>query len=243
MSDTANLHLREDPSKRLSLQPGQPLTIGRASNNRLALVNHDGVSAHHAVVRCTATHGWVVCDWQSSEGTYLEGERIRRCRPLSDGDEIRLGPRGPVLVFSLNGSTAPRPRGPSAPQDTQEQPSTQPQPPGRITINGTHLAPHQIRSAVVLSEPHYPHIFSWWLLTSVSLLLLLPFRIGPLPIFWPLQLAALAAWIVLGSRKRHTLLVVQTDGQAQRHAFANRLTALAHRNGIRKAIGQSLEQP
>ena len=99
----------------------------------------------------------------------------------------------------------------------------------------------QIRSATVLSEPHYPHVFSWWLLASVGLLLLLPFRIGPLPIFWPLELAALAAWVLLGSRKSHTLVVVQHDGQAQRRQFANRVTALAHRNGIRKAIGQSLE--
>ena len=95
----------------------------------------------------------------------------------------------------------------------------------------------QIRSAVVRSEPHHPHIFSWWLLTSVAGLLLLPFPL----LFWPLELAALAAWILLGSRKSHTLLVVQHDGQAQRRAFANRVTALAHRNGIRKAIGQGAE--
>jgi hypothetical protein len=33
------------------------------------------------------------------------------------------------------------------------------------------------------------------------------------------------------------------DGMALRHGFANRITALSHRNGIRKAIGQSLESP
>jgi hypothetical protein len=35
--------------------------------------------------------------------------------------------------------------------------------------------------------------------------------------------------------------VVLRDGQAVRHNFANRLTALSHRNGIRKAIGQEVE--
>ena len=66
----------------------------------------------------------------------------------------------------------------------------------------------------------------------------------PLPIlFWPLEGIALVGSILLGSRKSHTLLVVQHDGQALRRQFANRMTALAHRNGIRKAIGQSLQQP
>jgi len=42
---------------------------------------------------------------------------------------------------------------------------------------------------------------------------------------------------VLGSRKDHSLVVVLRDGRALRHGFANRRTALAHRNGIRKALG------
>ena len=239
MSNAAQLHLRDTPSKRLALQSGQPLTIGSASTNRLALVSQTGVSAHHAVVRFTASNGWVVCDWQSSDGTYLEGERIRRCRPLSDGDEIQLGRQGPVLVFSLMAQKAPAAATPTGAANPPPRQAKSSQPPRSIDIDGTAVPLSQIRSAVVRSEPHYPHIFSWWLLTSVAGLLLLPFPL----VFWPLELAALAAWLLLGARKSHTLLVVQHDGQAQRRAFANRVTALAHRNGIRKAIGQSLEQP
>ena len=41
---------------------------------------------------------------------------------------------------------------------------------------------------------------------------------------------------MLGSRKDHSLVVVLRDGRALRHGFANRRTALAHRNGIRKAL-------
>jgi len=33
------------------------------------------------------------------------------------------------------------------------------------------------------------------------------------------------------------------DGRALRHGFGNRRTALAHRNGIRKAIGQTVGAP
>jgi pSer/pThr/pTyr-binding forkhead associated (FHA) protein len=258
MNNAALLHLRDTPSKRLALQPSQPLTIGSAGNNRLALVSQPGVSPHHAVVRFTTSNGWVVCDWQSSDGTYLEGEQIRRCRPLHDGDEIQLGRQGPVLVFSLAeqpAGNAPVPQPPKPPQPSTNSPSPSatptsggarspqpaaPQQPHRsIDINGTSVPASQILSAVVRSEPHFPHIFSWWLLTSVAGLLLLPLPL----LFWPLELAALAGWILLGSRKSHTLLVVQRDGQAQRRAFANRATALAHRNGIRQAIGQALEEP
>jgi hypothetical protein len=62
-------------------------------------------------------------------------------------------------------------------------------------------------------------------------------------IFWPLQLAVLVAAVLLGSRKQHTLQVELRDGQARRHRFANRRTALAHRNGIRNAIGQGPAPP
>jgi hypothetical protein len=84
----------------------------------------------------------------------------------------------------------------------------------------------------------HPHIFSWWLLGCLGGLLLLPFPW----LFWPLELGALACWIVLGSRKAHRLVLELKDGRAMRHSFQNRRTALVHRNGIRKAIGQELPQ-
>lgn len=236
--EQALLQLRDQPGKQLRLNPGQPLTIGRASGNRLALPNQAEVSEHHAVVRFSRRHGWLVCDWQSRDGTYLEGQRIQRCRPLGDGDEIQLGTQGPVLVFRLL-ETA----GASAsvtPTEAPQQAAPVPGHVGPIDIGGEAIPLGQIRSVMVQSEPLYPHIFSWWVLVSVGLLLLLPIRIGPVAIFWPLQLAALAGWLLLGSRKHHTLVVVLRDGRAQRRRFANQRTALAHRNGIRRAIGESL---
>jgi hypothetical protein len=201
------------------LDAATPLTIGKAKGNRLCLASSSGVSDHHAVVRHSRSHGWVVCDWQSQDGTYLEGQQIHQCRPVADGDEIQLGRQGPVLVFQL---TAPKPATRQAPSPTARS----------IDFEGCTLAVDQIRSAVVRSQPLYPHIFSWWLLLCLGGLLLLPFPL----LFWPLEIAALVGWILLGSRKQHTLVVVLRDGQAMRHSFANRLTALAHRNGIRKAI-------
>jgi hypothetical protein len=246
MRPRALLQLRDQPDKRLQLSSGQPLTIGRASSNRLALPHQEGVSEHHAVVRFSARHGWLVCDWQSRDGTYLEGQRIQRCRPLGDGDEIQLGRRGPVLVFRLAevSEAEALPPGTTAAAAAAATPvavavSRPAGGAGAIDIGGEAIRPEQIRSAVVQSEPRHPHIFSWWVLLSVGLLLLLPFRIGPVAIFWPLELAALAGWLVLGSRKDHTLVVVLRDGRARCRRFANRRTALAHRNGIRRAIGES----
>lgn len=233
MSSQALLQLRDQPGKQVRLNPGQPLTIGRASGNRLALPSQTGVSEHHAVVRFSGRHGWLVCDWQSRDGTYLEGQRIQRCRPLGDGDEIRLGLQGPVLVFRLAEAEGSA-REPVAAEPAAPAPARA----GQLDIGGEAIPLAQIRSAVVQSEPRYPHIFSWWVLVSVGLLLLLPIRIGPVAIFWPLQLAALAAWLLLGSRKHHTLVVVLRDGRAQRRRFTNQRTALAHRNGIRRAIGE-----
>ena len=101
-------------------------------------------------------------------------------------------------------------------------------------LEGQPLALAAIRSASVRSEALHPHIFSWWLLLCLGGLLLLPVPL----LFWPLQLGALAGWILLGSRKQHSLVLELRDGRALRHRFANRRTALAHRNGIRRAIGQ-----
>jgi hypothetical protein len=241
MSPIALLQLRDAPDKCLRLNPAQPLTIGRASSNQLALPSEEAVSEHHAVVRFSRRHGWLVCEWQSREGTYLEGERVQRCRAIGDGDEIRLGRSGPVLVFRLRAATTtPKPASP--PSQARPAAAKPQRAPATVAIGGEAIRLDQIRTAVVQSEPLFPHIFSWWVLLSVALLLLLPVRIGPVWIFWPLELAALVGAVLLGSRKQHTLQVELRDGQARRHRFANRRTALSHRNGIREGIGEGIGQ-
>jgi hypothetical protein len=222
MSTTAaRLVLAADRRKVAPLDPAKPLTIGRASSNSLCLANQEGVSEHHAVVRFSRSQGWLVCNWQSSDGTYLEGRQVHQCKRLEHGDEIRLGRSGPVLVFeSAAGVEAAAPTAPAAPRN--------------ISVGEQQVAVADIRSAAVQSLPLHPHIFSWWLLLCLGGLLLLPFPL----VFWPLQAGALAGWILLGSRKQHALVLVLRDGRAIRHGFANRRTALAHRNGIRQAIGQ-----
>jgi hypothetical protein len=308
MNAEAQLVLRHDPTKVAALHRDRPTTIGRAADNRLRLASSSGVAEHHAVVRFSRSHGWLVCDWQSRDGTYLEGERIRQCRRLQDGDEIQLGGQGPVLVFRLlasdhpaapaaaggdaalrgaaaRGATAamasssgsdrrppattpvapatagarpgpvPPAHGPSpvaepglhgvgAAAATGPRRSRPPAGPGAaaaagapLILAGRTIPLAQIRSAHVRSRQRHPNSFSWWVLLCLGGMVLLP-----IPwLFWSVQIAALVAWILLGSRKEHELVVTLRDGMAHRHVFASRLTALSHRNGIRKAIGQSLE--
>ncbi|MFM7312116.1 MAG: FHA domain-containing protein [Cyanobium sp.] len=275
MSEAAQLVMRDEPDKVATLHRGRPTTIGRAESNRLRLASRAGVADHHAVVRFSVSQGWLVCDWQSHGTTFLEGERIRQCRRLRDGDEIQLGEEGPVLVFRLVAvSTAvappaappsgpgPVPAGPPASRPTPgtgpaAAPVSGPRTPAggpprpraakgaagsggagsTIRVGGRTIPLEQIRSAHLRSRQRYPNSFSWWVLLCLGGMVLLP-----VPwLFWGLEIGALAAWILLGSRKEHELLITLRDGMAHRYVFANRITALSHRNGIRRAIGQSLE--
>ena len=271
------------------------LTIGRDAANQLCLAQEPGLSRHHAELRPGAAGEWLVCDLGSSNGTYVEGERLSGCRLLAPGDRIRLGRRGPLLQFLLGEPAAPQedatpppalapfpatdgaPASPSRPVVARAgappapvpgpgsaappaaagvSPSRQtvaarlrPVPPaapqpvspaalaGTITVAGRALRLDQIRAVEVRSEALYPQVFSWWVLACLGGLLLLPFPL----IFWPWQAAALALALLLGRRQEHILLLTLRDGRAHRHRFADRPAAMAHRKGVRRALGQDPE--
>jgi pSer/pThr/pTyr-binding forkhead associated (FHA) protein len=238
MSQDAHLVLRDDPSKVSKLQTSTPTTIGRAEGNRLRLVSLDGVADHHAVVRFSRSQGWLVCNWQSNDGTFHEGQLIRHCRNLSDGDEIQLGQQGPVLVFRLGAPSPPAVPDQKKPTSAPQRPTARPKPTAApLTLGGKTVPLDKLLSVHLRSRPCYPHSFSWWVLVCLGGMVLLPWPW----LFWSVQVGALVAWIVLGARKEHELVLTLRDGMAYRHGFANRMTALSHRDGIRKAIGQGLE--
>lgn len=224
------------------LDPNQPLSIGRDPANRLCLAADPGISRRHALLRPARgwNNQWLLCDLGSANGTYLDGRRIRDCQPLQDGDEIRLGQRGPQFIFRLGSAPGSGARpGPaagaaaSAGRAAQAAPGPATGKPTAIDFAGIQLLPEQIRDVRVRSQPRFPNIFSWWLLLCLGGLLLLPFPW----IFWPLEIAALGLWIALGSRRDHLLEVNLKDGRVFRHGFESAPTALAHRNGIRRAMG------
>ncbi len=72
------------------------VTLGRVSSNDVPLPWDKKASRLHAVLEHLAA-GWCVRDLSSRNGTFLNGERIDRDRPLAPGDEILIG--GTRIVF------------------------------------------------------------------------------------------------------------------------------------------------
>jgi pSer/pThr/pTyr-binding forkhead associated (FHA) protein len=72
-------------------EPGPvPLTFGRAEDNVVALPGDDYASGHHARVESGLDGTWVV-DLGSTNGTYVNGERVNGRRRLHDGDRLQIG--------------------------------------------------------------------------------------------------------------------------------------------------------
>ena len=65
-------------------------TIGKAEENDVALPDDPTASRLHAVFEQFSA-GWCVTDLGSSNGTWVNGERIWSARPLRHGDELRIG--------------------------------------------------------------------------------------------------------------------------------------------------------
>jgi pSer/pThr/pTyr-binding forkhead associated (FHA) protein/S1-C subfamily serine protease len=77
-------------------------TLGRHPSSEVAFdpeCDRDVSARHAAVFRQGPT--FVVRDLGSTNGTWVNGVRIRSDRPLEPGDRIRLGARGPEVEFGL----------------------------------------------------------------------------------------------------------------------------------------------
>jgi hypothetical protein len=68
-----------------------PLTLGREPDNTVALPGDNTASRKHAVVMPSASGGWEIADSGSSNGTFVNGQRIQAPTPLAHGDEIAVG--------------------------------------------------------------------------------------------------------------------------------------------------------
>ena len=66
------------------------ITVGRAASNNVALESDTKASRLHAALERLPA-GWCIRDLSSRNGTFVNGARIDRDRPLQPGDEIRVG--------------------------------------------------------------------------------------------------------------------------------------------------------
>jgi len=69
---------------------GNDILIGRTPTTEITLLD-DGISREHALIAYDAARKcYVIEDLQSTNGTCVNGKRIRS-RALEDGDEIQIG--------------------------------------------------------------------------------------------------------------------------------------------------------
>jgi pSer/pThr/pTyr-binding forkhead associated (FHA) protein len=66
------------------------ITLGRADDNSAPLPKDDYASSHHARVEAGRDGVWIV-DLDSTNGTWVNGERLAGRRKLHGGDVVRVG--------------------------------------------------------------------------------------------------------------------------------------------------------
>ncbi|MEP0872124.1 PrsW family glutamic-type intramembrane protease [Trichocoleus desertorum AS-A10] len=89
----------------------QSITVGRDTYCQIVLDSNlfGMVSRRHAQIRPILNFKtqvqeplWEICDLNSANGTYLNGQRLQGCQVLQLGDRIVLGGNGPEFIFECH---------------------------------------------------------------------------------------------------------------------------------------------
>ncbi|MHB0877325.1 MAG: S8 family serine peptidase [Anaerolineae bacterium] len=96
-------HLEGVVGKRFVLRQGDN-HVGRAPDNEIALHEDSSVSRRHAVIRCHTT-GCSITDLDSSNGTWLNGQRLQPqgSYPLNHDDTMSFGPDSQFVYKAASG--------------------------------------------------------------------------------------------------------------------------------------------
>jgi adenylate cyclase len=99
----------EEPAE-IILKPGRS-TIGRKADNDITITEESASRLHAELVLSPDGNALIVRDMGSTNGTYLNRERLTEPRRITSGDEIRIGQH--VLSLDLR-ETRPRPGAPGS---------------------------------------------------------------------------------------------------------------------------------
>lgn len=137
-------HLFEQGETLYALPLSGQVVIGREPGCQVVLNSqlYAGVSRRHAQVCTVVGQPWVwqVCDLESTNGTFLNGKRIRGCQTLQSGDRLSLGRGGAEFIFETRVVSAPDPATPGGPLSVTTPPTGQ-RPAGSENISVSMLFP------------------------------------------------------------------------------------------------------
>jgi pSer/pThr/pTyr-binding forkhead associated (FHA) protein len=80
-----------DERSQVLYQDQQIWTIGRDSHQVAIPIPDKRLSRHHAAIQYRQPEGFYLIDLKSTNGTFVNGERVHHSTRLHDGDRIRLG--------------------------------------------------------------------------------------------------------------------------------------------------------
>lgn len=115
-------HHKESSLAAYPLVAPATVIVGRDPRCQVVLDSqlYGAVSRQHARISPSPTSpsGWQICDLNSANGTFVNGQRLHGCRHLRSGDQILLSQTGPQFIFELR--NAPQPiTGPSLPTEPE----------------------------------------------------------------------------------------------------------------------------
>ena len=100
------LRLRNPPRDHF-LSVGRNM-VGRLPDNDVVIAS-PYVSRRHCAILVFSNGGCGIQDLGSTDGVYVDGERIKHPVPLKDGDEVRVGGLQLVLLYSVDATVNTEP--------------------------------------------------------------------------------------------------------------------------------------
>ncbi len=90
----------------ITLSDDRVIVIGRDPRCDIVLdpEQYGAVSRRHAEIRANFNFDicrWEICDLDSANGTFINGQRLSGCQVLQKGDRITLSQKGPIFEFDL----------------------------------------------------------------------------------------------------------------------------------------------